>query len=77
MFPINSPACKPANNQYGSNVASIELHCLSRGNVEHEGRITYLPIYASWCLKDIYGLISTPGDSDKDTGSFSLETIPV
>lgn len=50
---------------------------LSRGNVEHEGRITYLPIYASWCLKDIYGLISTTGDSDKDTGSFSLDTIPV
>lgn len=50
---------------------------LSRSNVEHEGRITYLPIYASWCFKDIYGLISTTGDSDKDTGSFSLETIPV
>ncbi|PLS28879.1 ATP-binding protein [Bifidobacterium parmae] len=50
---------------------------LSRSNVERDGAVTYLPIYASWCLKEICGLLSPDDDGHDDTGSFSLTTIPV
>ncbi|KFJ01439.1 hypothetical protein [Bifidobacterium stellenboschense] len=50
---------------------------LSRSNVERAGAVTYLPIYASWCLKEICGLLSPDDNGHDDTDSFSLATIPV
>lgn len=42
---------------------------LSRGNVERDGSILYLPLYAAWCLREMLGLASDDASTD-GTGLF-------
>ena len=49
---------------------------LSRSNIMREGSITYLPLYAMFCLQDVCDLASTDGIEDADSG-FSLTVHPV
>ncbi|PST45806.1 AAA family ATPase [Bifidobacterium callitrichos] len=50
---------------------------LSRSNVEQDGDVTYLPLYASWCLAELYGLISTNDDARSRADPFIISTIAV
>ena len=50
---------------------------LSRSNVEQDGDVTYLPLYASWCLAELYDLISTNDDASSKADPFIISTIAV
>ena len=50
---------------------------LSRSNVEQDGDVTYLPLYASWCLAELYGLSSTNDDLVSKADRFIISTIAV
>lgn len=49
---------------------------LSRSNVMREGATTYVPLYATFCLRDVCDLASASGVEDADSG-FSLTVRPV
>jgi predicted AAA+ superfamily ATPase len=49
---------------------------LSRSNVMRDGKITYLPTYASWCLRDICDLAAPNLVNERDA-AFTVTTSPV